>query len=294
MRILSFDVGIINLAYCIWDTNTCKVVHWEVITLENCRDNSKVQINLIKSLDQRKDQLLNVDVVLIEKQPSFNPKMRIISGCLQTYFYIRGMVDQTPETQCIKEIVIFSPKHKLKCYTGPDLVIESKAKTKYSQTKKMGILIAKEKMNEFDELQTWIKFFDSHKKKDDLADCYLQAITYSMFKNKIEGSENVNTRTKARRAKVEPKKHLTKPQIKKILKDHLDPLANGNLTVMDLMYGNPNKQKLPILLDQLDNDVKNEIFTKFNFDLFNFENIEKMLDNLSMKSYINKLFVLTN
>lgn len=283
MIILSFDVGIINLAYCIWDTDTCKIREWEVITLENCRDNSKVQINLIKSLDQRKS-LLNVDTVLIEKQPSFNPKMRIISGCLQTYFYIRGVVDQP----MIKDLVIFSPKHKLKCYTGPELVIESKAKTKYSQTKKMGILIAREKMNEFDELQSWSKFFDSHKKKDDLADCYLQAITYSMFKNKIEGSENVTPRTKSKRAKVEPKKHLTKPQIKKILKDHLDPLVSGNLTVMDLMYGNPNKQKLPVLLDQLDNDIKNEIFTKFNFDIFNFENIEKMLDNLSMKSYINK------
>ena len=74
---------------------------------------------------------------------------RIIAGCLQTYFYIRGVVDKkdTP----IKSVEFFSPKHKLKCYTGPQLTIESKAKSKYTQTKKMGILIAQAKLEEFEE-----------------------------------------------------------------------------------------------------------------------------------------------
>ena len=35
MKILSFDVGIINLAYCIFDTTKCKILNWEVINLEN-------------------------------------------------------------------------------------------------------------------------------------------------------------------------------------------------------------------------------------------------------------------
>ena len=128
MKILSFDVGIINLAYCIFDSETNKIIHWEIINNEiGGKFNAKISnsgvsdlyIHLIKNLDQR-PHLLDVDIVLIEKQPSFNPKMRIIAGCLQTYFYIRGVVDRTPS---IKSVEFFSPKNKLNCYTGPELDI---------------------------------------------------------------------------------------------------------------------------------------------------------------------------
>ena len=36
--ILSFDVGIVNLAYCIFNTTTLKIVKWEIIKLENIKD----------------------------------------------------------------------------------------------------------------------------------------------------------------------------------------------------------------------------------------------------------------
>ena len=122
MKILSFDVGIINLAYCIISDE--KIIHWEIITLtdgnEKLKFNAKINssgiadlyINLIKQLDLR-PHLLDVDIVLIEKQPSFNPKMRIIAGCLQTYFYIRGVVDRLENK--INSVEFFSPKNKLKC-----------------------------------------------------------------------------------------------------------------------------------------------------------------------------------
>ena len=48
VKVLSFDVGIINLAYCIFDSVTLKIVHWEIITLDNTAANySKLYINLI-------------------------------------------------------------------------------------------------------------------------------------------------------------------------------------------------------------------------------------------------------
>jgi hypothetical protein len=199
MKILSFDVGIVNLAYCIIDTSNINIVKWEVIELTNCSDftarvpsgNKKIakaandiHISLILNLDQR-PFLLDTDVVLIEKQPSFNPKMRIIAGCLQSYFYIRGIVDK-PENK-ISSVEFFSPKNKLKCYTGPELDISSKngkiVKSKYAQTKKMGVLIAQEKLKEYSET-TFKTLFDTHKKKDDLSDCYLQALTYHAMKTK--------------------------------------------------------------------------------------------------------------
>ena len=195
MKILSFDVGIINLAYCIVETvPEPKILQWEIITIPTDKkfsahiSNSGVSdiyINLIKELDRR-PILLDTDIVLIEKQPSFNPKMRIIAGCLQTYFYIRGVVDRTPS---IKSVEFFSPKNKLKCYTGPELDISSKngkiVKGKYAQTKKMGVMIARSKLEEYSETKERKDFFENNKKKDDLSDCYLQALTYIDFKTKV-------------------------------------------------------------------------------------------------------------
>ena len=188
VKVLSFDVGIINLAYCIFDSVTLKIVHWEIITLDNTAANySKLYINLIKALDLR-PHLIDVDNVLIEKQPSLNPKMRIVAGCLQTYFFIRGVVDSTKP---INTVEFFSPKNKLKCYTGPELTVPGKSK--YAQTKQRGVLIAKSKLIEFHEPLERLYFFENSKKKDDLADCYLQAVTYCVFRKIISISKEITT-----------------------------------------------------------------------------------------------------
>ena len=58
MKILSFDVGIINLAYCIFDNSTKKIIHWEIINNEIKNFNAKISssgvsdlyINLIKKI----------------------------------------------------------------------------------------------------------------------------------------------------------------------------------------------------------------------------------------------------
>ena len=271
MKILSFDVGIVNLAYCIFDTNSCKIEHWGIIDLKVkdfsgvipsgnaaiAKSANDIHIKLITELDNR-EFLKSVDYVVIEKQPSFNPKMRIIGGCLQTYFYIRGIIDRVEK---IKSVEFFSPKHKLKCYTGPALTIESKTKNRYTQTKKMAILIAQQKLHEFNESETFKTQFATTHKQDDLADCYLQAITFSLFKKFI-----TNTTTPIF---VEPTpKPLTKSKIKHKLKEYLE--------------NNKNKDKLTVL-NEMDPLLKNSIFTKWNID--NFENDLTFFDDLSMKRY---------
>jgi hypothetical protein len=268
MKILSFDVGIINLAYCIFDTVTCKIQHWEIIELSKKGNTfsahiarsgiAELYLILINELDKR-PHLLENDVTLIEKQPSFNPKMRIIAGCLQTYFYIRGVVDRKENP--IKSVEFFSPKHKLKCYTGPELDISRNGKTvkgKYAQTKKMGVLIAQVKLEEYSETPENITFFEKNKKKDDLADSYLQALTYSTFKKliKSEISENLPI--------VDKKKNKT--TLKKELKEYLDPLVK-NCSVTEIMNGDFKSigQVVP-------EEHKN--------------NIEDLLTSLNMKKYL--------
>jgi len=267
MKILSFDVGIVNLAYCIIETNENgpKILYWEIIELSKKGSTfsahiassgiAELYLVLINQLDQR-EHLRDVDIVLIEKQPSFNPKMRIIAGCLQTYFYIRGVVDKP--TDKIRSVEFFSPKHKLKCYDGPELDISSKngkiVKGKYAQTKKMGVAIARTKLEEYSETSQ-IPFFENHKKKDDLSDCYLQALTYLMFKS-------APSRSSKRSVKE------TKASIKKNLKEYLDSQIK-NCSVMEIM----NKEYRSI--DELE------------FPMEIGESMETLLPKLNLKKYLN-------
>jgi hypothetical protein len=287
MKILSFDVGIINLAYCIFESQTKLLTNWGIIDLKVsdftatvpsgkasiAKAANDIHITLIKCLDSL-PFLLEVDYVVVEKQPSFNPKMRIIGGCLQSYFYIRGIIDKPLNK--ISSIEFFSPKHKLKCYTGPELKLESKAKSKYAQTKKMGILIARAKLEEFDETEEFKTQFETSKKKDDLADCYLQAITFCLFKKFVKNESCI---------KIEPSKSLkllkslTKPQIKKQLKEYLDPLIK-KMTVSELLQNPENGFKQ--VLENTPQELKRNIFTKYN--LSSFEELT-FLNDLSMKSY---------
>ena len=286
MKILSFDVGIINLAYCIFDTCALKLIHWEVITLNGETNYNKLYINLITQLDARDHMINGVDIVLIEKQPSFNPKMRIIAGCLQTYFIIRGIVDSPVKT--MKSVEFFSPKHKLKCYSGPEITIDSKCKSKYSKTKKMGVLICREKLREYQEIPEIVKLFEESKKKDDLADCYLQAITYGIFKKEII---NVMQTIKP----IVQEKILSKIIIKKQVKDYLDSrVIPGKYSTVELMNFKNNVLSNPllILLNDTGSNLKDVLVSKFNvvFPL-NYENMILLLESIGIKSYLNKKYL---
>ena len=161
--ILSFDVGIKNLAYCLIDTseNTWNILDWNVI---DCTSSNHI-LTLIKELDAL-PHLLESTVILIEKQPSFNPKMRIIGGCLYTYFTLRIAHEQNRNIK----ILFYSAKHKLKNVN----VTQVTGKTKYLRNKKLAIEETKFLLNESD----WLKYFLSNKKKDDLADSLLQGLSY--------------------------------------------------------------------------------------------------------------------
>lgn len=161
--ILSFDVGIKNLAYCLIDTtdNTWNILDWNVI---DCTSLNHI-LTLIKELDSL-PHLLKSTVILIEKQPSFNPKMRIIGGCLYTYFTLRIAHEQCRNIK----IMFYSAKHKLKKVNVEQIT----AKTKYQRNKKLAIEETKYLLSDSE----WLNYFLSNKKKDDLADSLLQGLSY--------------------------------------------------------------------------------------------------------------------
>jgi len=146
---------------------------------------------LIKKLDKL-DILNGIDTVLIENQPCMkNPTMKSIQMVLYSYFIIRGFIDNNTKNETnetyetnetiesnnykLKTLRFISAKNKLKkC----EKIEELKDRTKnYKDRKKLAIEYCSYILNKYNETDKTI-FFNSHGKKDDLADCYLQAIYY--------------------------------------------------------------------------------------------------------------------
>ena len=287
MKVLSFDVGIINLAYCIFDTSISKILHWEVINFELSKTNvvDGIYTNLIRELDARK-HLLDIDQVIIEKQPSFNPKMRIVAGCLQTYFYIRAVVDLDRKIK----VEFFSPKHKLKCYTGPPIIIDS-VKSKYSKTKKMGVLITASKLKEYHETENVIELFEKSKKKDDLADCYLQAVTYSIFKKLIKNSTVPNY------IEYTPKE-MTKAEIKRSVVDYITLTLTSykNITLPVAMQTGPVAMQTGnaaiINFNNISDSLKKGITSKFELTFpLTTESTNQLIAKMTLKKLTKNILI---
>ena len=163
MIILSFDVGIKNLAYCILDSETKDILDWNII---DCTSSNLI-LKLITELDSL-NHLLESDLILIEKQPSFNPKMRIMSTAIFVYFTLRINHEKNKKIK----ILYYSAKHKLKLC---EVKLQKPCKTKYANNKKIAIEQTKILLK---NNYSFLNFFLNNKKKDDLADCYLQALSY--------------------------------------------------------------------------------------------------------------------
>ena len=109
---------------------------------------------------------ISVDRVIIENQ--IGPlalRMKTLQGMIMQHFIEK-------ECPIIEEI---SSSNKLKDYL-------TKKKTKYTERKKLSIKVTQEILKENNNLDAWIPTFLEHKKKDDLADSFLQGIWYIKYK----------------------------------------------------------------------------------------------------------------
>lgn len=130
---------------------------------------------LIVELDNR-PHLLQCDRVYIENQPTMkNPRMKTISVTLYNFYMIRGMIDKN----IISAVHFMAPSNKLKLADDGDkkeLVKvkndDNESKT-YKLTKALGVKYCLEMISDMPE---WVVRFNSHKKKDDMADCFLQGM----------------------------------------------------------------------------------------------------------------------
>lgn len=178
--ILSFDVGVKNLAFCSLAHNTVsetlRIIEWDTVDIYSC-----------KSIDMKRKllQFLNLQTcwlsyhtILIENQPSIkNPLMKTIANLLFDYFLIKGMN---------MDIRFISPSNKIKSvkyiydvsYLKHTIKQLSSVSSTYLKTKKLSILITSFLLKNYLFDRNSYKKLKLEKKKDDLCDTFLQAFYF--------------------------------------------------------------------------------------------------------------------
>ena len=186
MIIISFDIGIKNLSYCVFDIVNCKILEWDNICIipETNKVKSYTIEKLLKKLFEalEKTNLVgkfeNVSDIYIENQPTKNQKMKNIQIGVFSYF----IMNQNGKEYNVK---LISSKNKLRFDELNELdPLLYKAKQKYTERKKKAILLCNLFLKKFEFDHEMITFFNQSKKKDDLADSFLYCI-YSFIQNKI-------------------------------------------------------------------------------------------------------------
>lgn len=162
MKILSWDVGIINLSYCIIeynkDTKENKILFWGIINLIDDpimkKNMNLVFENIPKKLHEN-NFLLDVDAVVIENQPSLkNPKMKSIQMIVYSYFLMFGKVLNENENK-IQQIDFCNASNKLKVYKGPTISLDDLKKKK-------------KKIDNNSSIKNYLEKENNEKEKDEL------------------------------------------------------------------------------------------------------------------------------
>jgi hypothetical protein len=159
--ILSIDVGIRNLAMCQFDELSNLVTEWDVSGVPP-EHKDGLFVSLRKHLDER-PWVLTSDTILIEKQPDKNKKMKMVEHFLHAYFVIRAPKAET---------IIYDARFKIPDVSGP-------GKAQYMKRKKVSIERCRVFIETNENNAHWLPIFDASKKKDDLADTVMQAISFT-------------------------------------------------------------------------------------------------------------------
>uniref|UniRef100_A0A6C0E6Z0 Mitochondrial resolvase Ydc2 catalytic domain-containing protein n=1 Tax=viral metagenome TaxID=1070528 RepID=A0A6C0E6Z0_9ZZZZ len=132
----------------------------------------KLAENLYSHLNKNQNDFLDVDEVIIENQPVLkNPTMKSIQILLYSWFVIHGTMPKK-----INDIHFFSASKKLEAYDDKDDEIgKTVSGNQYQMNKKKAVLYTTEMLKNNSK---WKTFFETHKKKDDLADAYLTNCYY--------------------------------------------------------------------------------------------------------------------
>jgi hypothetical protein len=149
--------------------------------LEHIENVKAMDVDLItigKNMMQELDKVLemgglgikiDIDIAIIENQIStIASRMKTLQGMIAQYFIMK----HTPHIEFI------SASNKLKMFM-------TKKKTTYTERKAESVEITAELLETKEEFRDFKGYLNKNKKKDDLADCFLQGIYYLTLKNMI-------------------------------------------------------------------------------------------------------------
>lgn len=177
-QVIAFDIGIKNLAYCIFDNKQLKSI--DKVDLQcNKKDYQKIIDSVIELMDSILFSILDVNrpiVVLIESQ--MTAIMRCIQTVINTYFKV------TAKYQTLDVATKYlSAKHKLNLmshFTDYKPTEELKT-TKYKQNKTDSIHFGKWLLETKYHNPEILQKLNNTKKNDDEYDAFLMCVYYNNF-----------------------------------------------------------------------------------------------------------------
>ena len=217
MKLLSFDVGIKNLAFCQLDTSNKNILDWGIINisidptcdhihkgkccdktatkiikstgLKLCTSHTKLKsykdtkMNNIKKIDNSMFHLgKNIIKLLDEKKHFLESEVVIIENQPALKNPTMKSIQMILYSyflmkDSIKDIQMINARNKLKAYKGPKIPCD--IKETYKRNKYLAIKYTDIMIRENDKIdKVYHVLYDTSKKKDDLSDAYLQGIFF--------------------------------------------------------------------------------------------------------------------
>lgn len=137
--------------------------YFEIVKPIKAENYDLVQLGI--NMRNKLNKMINVDdinLVIIENQISpIANRMKTLQGMIAQYFIMKD----------VNDIIFYSASNKLKPF------LENQ-KTTYKERKELGVEFTNQLLNGYDQIHNWSHFFSQHSKKDDLADSFLQGISY--------------------------------------------------------------------------------------------------------------------
>ena len=140
--------------------------YFQAIESKNASDVNLFEIgtNIKLHFDKLFSNEEHIDYVIIENQISpIATRMKTIQGMIVQYFVMSNII--------VDSIEFVSASNKLKNF-------DAKEKAKYSDRKKLGISKCLEVISTDVRFNEYLDYFNSHKKKDDLSDSFLQGMWF--------------------------------------------------------------------------------------------------------------------
>lgn len=221
MKTIGIDPGTKNLALCMTDGQ--KIIQWNVINIFPDPSGIASGLTTINFEDWVKE---STDVV-IERQPSRNPRVVRIQICIEMFCAMNG-----GRVYCI------DPKHKLSYASStpfwPDREI---TKWTYYERKKLSVETVANFLKATEQDEKFVTMFEKSKKKDDLADSLLHCLA---FDNNIRPTMVTDRRKPVRNIKA-VKPSTANAKSKKYTQGNLKFLAKSWLSSFDIFKKNGEK-----------------------------------------------------